>query len=176
MAILRGVALLGSAAWFGAACFLGFWLAPSLFRRAAAHDPAVPDTNAAGDLLAPLFHGFELATVVAAGAALLATAALRARGHALLGSRWFLAEFAAAAALLLGSANVGFIGPRAAELRTKVKAVHGSYSAAPDVDPAKRSYQRLHGLSMIAFSGVALCAGLTTLALGFPRPRHHGHP
>ena len=171
MGWLRGAALLLAAAWFGGACFLGFWLAPSLFARARNHDPAVVDSGAAGDLLAPYFHGFDTATVVVAGLTLVAAATLRTRGVRLLGGKFFLLETAAALAMALGAVGIAWLGPHAAELRARVIAAHGAYVKAPDDDPGKRAYAQAHGLSMASFSAVVLCAGLTILALGSPRPR-----
>ena len=168
MGWLRSLALGVAAAWFGGGCYLGFVLAPSLFRRAAAGDPAVPDRAAAGDLLAPLFRSFDAATVAAAGGLLLAALALRTGGVRLLGARRFAVEIVLATALALGALGIGWLNPHAAALRAQLKATHGSYTQAPADDPVKRSYGLAHGISTLVFCGVTLCAGFATLALGSP--------
>lgn len=158
--LIKFAALVLLTVCLGALITLTFYVAPSLFGDESGR---VPNSTIAADIISPLLHKMELtAWVVLPVVALLSFVAMKLGAAGPKATLVLIVFLAAAwgASLYSGLA----LTPRMQEIRTEYKQELGGYHLAPDDDPRRGEFRKLHGAAMI-LTLAELLLGLSAMFL-----------
>jgi hypothetical protein len=154
-------AILLTGLWLGILFCLGFVVAPYLFSLAARHNPAVPNTGVAADLIGPLLYSSDVISLVVGAGLLLTLLFLRRRGEIPLGGRFYLSEVGFAVAVASAAVNYWIFGPRIKGIQASLAERYGAFHLAEKTDPLLRQFNGLHqtstALFMLSFTAVLTC-------------------
>jgi hypothetical protein len=158
---VKSSALVVAALWVGVLFCLGFILAPYLFTLAARHNPAVPNTSVAADLIGPLLYSSDVAGLVVGAVLLLALVFLRRRGEVPLAGRLYLSEAGVVLAVLCAAVNYWVFTPRLRGVQGQLAQRYGAFHQADQADPLFQQFTGLHqtstALFMVGFVAALVC-------------------
>jgi hypothetical protein len=158
---VKSSALVIAALWVGVLFCLGFILAPYLFALAARHNPAVPNTGVAADLIGPLLYSSDVVGLVVGAGLLLALVFLRRRGEVPLAGKLYLSEAGVVLAVLCAAVNYWVLTPWLRGVQGQLAERYGGFHQADRADPLFQQFTGLHQSStavfMIGFVAALIC-------------------
>lgn len=139
--------------WIGVQVCIGFVVAPYLFALAAKASAAVPHTGVAAELIGPLLHGADLASLVVCIVATLGLLGLRgaAGPNAYAGARWWLGEAGLAVAFVCAATNYFMLSPKILAVKAELAEKYGAYHLADKTDALYKQFGQFHGISTLVF-------------------------
>jgi hypothetical protein len=149
---VKSSALVAASLWVGVLFCLGFILAPYLFALAARHNPVVPNTGVAADLIGPLLDSCDVLGLVVGAGLLLALCFLRRHGEVPLAGRLFLSEAGVALAVLCAAVNTWVFMPRLRGVQAQLVQRYGAFQQADVTDPLFQEFTGLHQTSTTLFA------------------------
>jgi hypothetical protein len=159
---LKSSALVVTSLWVGVLFCLGFIVAPYLFILAARHNPRVPDTGAAADLIGPLLYGSDVIGLFVGTGLIAVLLYLRRRDEVPMAGRLYLAEIGVGLAVACAGVNYWVFAPRLKAIQGQLAERFGAFHLADRADPLYRQFDGLHQTSTTLFM-VGFAAALVGL-------------